>query len=228
MSRPISTIVINAVIPQNNSNYIDTFQKIEIPHDYDLRVTSITASYDTSYSYNITETCTCKFVEFNSGNEQVYTISPGYYTKEDLTNLFDNHLLFDNQGHSYIRDTKWSRLDLTNCKQLQRILGLKKHYLDANTISELPCDLHNGLDVLHIYSSLIEQPYLSDSFPMITLFQTVETGLYQISTVNNLSLKLADFGGTLDRIHYTLKNKYYENVDTLGPIYLSITVSVLN
>ena len=53
---PISVISHQTVIPPNSPDYIEHFDKIELPNreEYDLRITTVNVSVDTTGLYNIT------------------------------------------------------------------------------------------------------------------------------------------------------------------------------
>ena len=85
---PISIISHQSIIPPHKPDYTETFQKIELPKrdEFDLKITQVTVSVDTTGLYNITADNILTANIGSSHNE--YIVEAGYYSLETLQEMF--------------------------------------------------------------------------------------------------------------------------------------------
>ena len=143
---PISVISHQTVIPPNSPDYVEHFDKIELPNreEYDLRITTVNVSVDTTGLYNITSNNT---MIANIGTSHMeFIVESGYYTMSSLENIIslinvdeDNYCVFNCQ------------VDFTNANDLRIILGYDNKLCSGK--SNRPIDISRGRNVLRVYSS---------------------------------------------------------------------------
>ena len=78
---PISVISHQTVIPPNSPDYVEHFDKIELPNreEYDLRITTVNVSVDTTGLYNITSQ-NKMIASIGTTSHMEFIVEAGYYT----------------------------------------------------------------------------------------------------------------------------------------------------
>ena len=216
---PISVISHQTVIPPNCPDYVEHFEKIELPNreEYDLRITTVNVSVDTTGLYNITSDNT---MIANIGTSHMeFIVESGYYTMSSLENIIslinvdeDNYCVFNCQ------------VDFSNANDLRIILGYDNKICSGK--SNRPIDISRGRNVLRVYSSLIKQLLNNESSTLVDSFIYTTIGLYNTTTFDNLSIQIDDFS-TIDRIHWIIKDRNNELLNIDVPIYISFIISVI-
>ena len=216
---PISVISHQTVIPANSPDYVEHFDKIELPNreEYDLRITTVNVSVDTTGLYNITSDNT---MIANIGTSHMeFIVESGYYTMSSLENIIslinvdeDNYCVFNCQ------------VDFSNAEDLRIILGYDN--IISSGKSNRPIDISRGRNVLRVYSSLIKQLLNNESSTLVDSFIYTTIGLYNTTTFDNLSIPIDDFS-TIDRIHWIIKDRNNELLNIDVPIYISFIISVI-
>ena len=77
---PISIISHQSIIPPHNPDYIETFQKIELPNrdEFDLKITQVTVSVDSTGLYNIVSDN--RLIANIGSSHAEYIVEAGYYS----------------------------------------------------------------------------------------------------------------------------------------------------
>ena len=217
---PISVISHQTVIPPNSPDYVEHFDKIELPNreEYDLRITTVNVSVDTTGLYNITSQNTM-IASIGTTSHMEFIVEAGYYTMSSLENIIslinvdeDNYCVFNCQ------------VDFSNANDLRIILGYDNIICSGK--SNRPIDISRGRNVLRVYSSLIKQLLNNESSTLVDSFIYTTIGLYNTTTFDNLSIPIDDFS-TIDRIHWIIKDRNNELLNIDVPIYISFIISVI-
>ena len=116
---PISIISHQSIIPPHNPDYIETFQKIELPNrnEFDLKITQVTVSVDTTGIYNITSDN--KLVANIGSSHADYIVEAGYYTLETLQEMIP---IIEIDEHNYNNFS--CQVNFENAKDLKVIFLL--------------------------------------------------------------------------------------------------------
>ena len=217
---PISVISHQTVIPPNSPDYVVHFDKIELPNreEYDLRITTVNVSVDTTGLYNITSQNTM-IASIGTTSHMEFIVEAGYYTMSSLENIIslinvdeDNYCVFNCQ------------VDFSNANDLRIILGYDNKICSGK--SNRPIDISRGRNVLRVYSSLIKQLLNNESSTLVDSFIYTTIGLYNSTSFDNLSIPIDDFS-TIDRIHWIIKDRNNELLNIDVPIYISFIISVI-
>ena len=199
---------------------IEHFDKIELPNreEYDLRITTVNVSVDTTGLYNITSQ-NKMIASIGTTSHMEFIVEAGYYTMSSLENIIslinvdeDNYCVFNCQ------------VDFTNANDLRIILGYDNKICSGK--SNKPIDISRGRNVLRVYSSLIKQLLNNESSTLVDSFIYTTIGLYNTTTFDNLSIPIDDFS-TIDRIHWIIKDRNNELLNINVPIYISFIISVI-
>lgn len=216
---PISVISHQTVIPPHSPDYTEHFNKIELPDrdQFDLRITTVNVSVDTTGLYNITSDN--KLIASIGTSHIDFIVEAGYYTLSSLENIIslinideDNYCIFN------------CEVDFSNANDLRIILGYDNIICSGR--SNHPIDITRGRNVLKIYSSLMKQLLNNESSTLVDSFIYTTTGLYNTTTFDNLSIPIDDYS-TIDRIHWIIKDRNNELLDIQVPVYISFIISVI-
>lgn len=218
---PISIISHQSIIPAHSPEYTETFQKIELPNreEFDLKITAVTVSVDTTGLYNITSDNT---LIANIGTSHAeYIVEAGYYTLDTLQEMIPIINIDESNYNNFL-----CQVNFENARDLKVILG---YSANANIVSgrgEHPVDITRGRNVIKIFSSLMKQLINNESSTLVDAFIYQTIGLYNTVTFDNLNIDVDDFN-TIDRIHYVIKDRNDELLDIAVPIYISFIISVM-
>ena len=216
---PISIITHQSIIPANSPEYTETFNKIELPNrdEFDLKITQVTVSIDTTGLYNITSDN--KLVANIGSSHSDYIIESGYYSLETLQEMIP---IIDIDEHNYNNFS--CQVNFENAKDLKVILGYKNNIVSGK--ADYPVDITRGRNVIKVFSSLMKQSVNNESSSLVDAFIYQTIGLYNTITFDNLSIPVDDYN-TIDRIHYVIKDRNDELLDIPVPIYISFIISVM-
>ena len=201
---PISIISHQSIIPAHKPDYIETFQKIELPNrnEFDLKITQVTVSVDTIGS-----------------SHSDYIIEAGYYSLETLQEMIP---IIEIDEHNYNNFS--CQVNFENAKDLKIILGYKNNIVSGK--GDYPIDITRGRNVIKVFSSLQKQNINNESSTLVDAFIYQTIGLYNTVTFDNLSIPVDDYS-TIDRIHYIIKDRNDELLDIPVPIHISFIISVM-
>lgn len=216
---PISIISHQSIIPPHQPDYTETFQKIELPNrnEFDLKITQVTVSVDTTGLYNITSDN--RLVANIGSSHADYIVKAGYYTLQTLQELIP---IIEIDEHNYNNFS--CQVNFENAKDLKVILGYKNNIVSGR--SDFPVDITRGRNVIKVFSSLMKQQINNEASTLVDAFIYQQIGLYNTVTFDNLSIPVDDYN-TIDRIHYVIKDRNDELLDIAVPIYISFIVSVM-
>lgn len=216
---PISIISHQSIIPAHKPDYTETFQKIELPNrnEFDLKITQVTVSLDTTSLYNITSDN--KLVANIGSSHAEYIVEAGYYSLNTLQDLIP---IIEIDEHNYNNFS--CQVNFENAKDLKVILGYKNNIVSGK--SDYPIDITRGRNVIKVFSSLMKQSVNNDASTLIDAFIYQTIGLYNTVTFDNLNIPVDDYS-TIDRIHYVIKDRNDELLDIPVPIYISFIISVM-
>ena len=216
---PISIISHQSIIPPHKPDFTETFQKIELPNrnEFDLKITQVTVSVDTTGLYNITSDNT--LIANIGSSHSDYIVEAGYYSLETLQELIP---IIQIDEHNYNNFS--CQVDFENAKDLKVILGYKNNTVSGR--SDYPIDITRGRNVIKVFSSLMKQSVNNDASTLIDAFIYQQIGLYNTVTFDNLNIPVDDYS-TIDRIHYVIKDRNDELLDIPVPIYISFIISVM-
>lgn len=216
---PISIISHQSIIPAHKPDYTETFQKIELPNkdEFDLKITQVTVSVDTTGLYNITSDN--KLVANIGSSHSEYILEAGYYNLDTLQEMIP---IIEIDEHNYNNFS--CQVNFENAKDLKVILGYKNNIVSGR--SDYPIDITRGRNVIKVFSSLMKQSVNNDASTLIDAFIYQTIGLYNTVSFDNLSIPVDDFS-TIDRIHYVIKDRNDELLDIPVPIYISFIISVM-
>lgn len=214
MNLPISVISHQTTIPANTPDFMEVFEKVEFPNRdlYDLRITNINVSVDTTALYNITSTN--KLVA-----SKTYTIEAGYYTTESILDMID---CISIDSNNYTNTT--STLNFTDAHDLQVIFGYDN--VTSSGKSQRPFDITRGRNVIKIYSSVMKQSIENEMSTLCDCFIYATMGLYNNINFDCLSIPVEEFS-TLEKIQWNLCDKNEEPLSIDSPVYISFTISVI-
>lgn len=215
MNLPISVISHQTTIPANTPDYMEVFDKVEFPNRdlYDLRITNINVSVDTTALYNITSTNKLVVAD------KTYTIEAGYYTTDSILNVIDCVTIDSN---NYTNTT--STLNFTDAHDLQVIFGYNN--LNATGKSNKHFDITRGRNVIKIYSSVMKQSVENEMSTLCDCFIYATMGLYNNINFDCLSIPVDNFS-TLEKIEWNIRDKNDEVLSIDSPVYISFTISVI-
>lgn len=216
---PISIISHQSIIPPNKPDYTETFQKIELPDrdQYNLKITQVTVSVDTTGLYNITSDN--RLIANIGSSHSDYIVEAGYYTLQTLQELIP---IIEIDEHNYNNFS--CQVNFENAKDLKIILGYKNNIVSGK--SDYPIDITRGRNVIKVFSSLMKQSVNNESSTLVDAFIYQTIGLYNTVTFDNLSIAVDDYS-TIDRIHYVIKDRNDELLNIPVPIYISFIISVM-
>lgn len=216
---PISIISHQSIIPAHNPDFTETFQKIELPNrdEYDLKITQVTVSVDTTGLYNITSDN--KLVANIGSSHSEYIVEAGYYSLETLQELIP---IIEIDEHNYNNFS--CQVNFENAKDLKVILGYKNNIVSGR--ADFPVDITRGRNVIKVFSSLMKQAINNEASTLVDAFIYQNIGLYNTVTFDNLNIPVDDYS-TIDRIHYVIKDRNDELLDIPVPIYISFIISVM-
>lgn len=216
---PISIISHQSIIPAHTPDFTETFNKIELPNreEYDLKITQVTVSVDTTSLYNIT--ADNKLVANIGSSHSEYIVEAGYYTLETLQELIP---IIEIDEHNYNNFS--CQVNFENAKDLKIILGYKNNVVSGR--ADFPIDITRGRNVIKVFSSLMKQAINNEASTLVDAFIYQTIGLYNTVTFDNLSIPVDDYS-TIDRIHYVIKDRNDELLDIPVPIYISFIISVM-
>ena len=215
----ISIISDQSIIPRHHPDYTETFQKIELPNrdEFDLKITQVTVSIDTTGLYNITSDNRLVANIGSSHNE--YIVEAGYYTLETLQEMIP---IIQIDEHNYNNFS--CQVNFENANDLKIILGYKNNIVSGR--ADYPIDITRGRNVIKVFSSLMKQSVNNDASTLVDAFIYQQIGLYNTVTFDNLSIPVDDYS-TIDRIHYVIKDRNDELLDIPVPIYISFIICVM-
>lgn len=216
---PISIISHQSIIPPHNPDYTETFQKIELPNrdEFDLKITQVTVSVDTTGLYNITSDN--RLIANIGSSHSEYIVEAGYYSLETLQELIP---IIQIDEHNYNNFS--CQVNFENAKDLKVILGYKNNVVSGR--ADYPIDITRGRNVIKVFSSLMKQAINNEASTLVDAFIYQNIGLYNTVTFDNLSIPVDDYS-TIDRIHYVIKDRNDELLDIAVPIYISFIISVM-
>lgn len=216
---PISIISHQSIIPPHNPDYTETFQKIELPNrdEFDLKITQVTVSVDTTGLYNITSDN--RLIANIGSSHSEYIVEAGYYSLETLQELIP---IIQIDEHNYNNFS--CQVNFENAKDLKIILGYKNNVVSGR--ADYPIDITRGRNVIKVFSSLMKQQINNEASTLVDAFIYQTIGLYNNITFDNLNIPVDDYS-TIDRIHYVIKDRNDELLDIPVPIYISFIISVM-
>ena len=216
---PISIISHQSIIPAHQPDYTETFQKIELPNrdEFDLKITQVTVSIDTTGLYNITSDN--KLIANIGSSHNDYIVEAGYYSLETLQEMIP---IIEIDEHNYNNFS--CQVNFENAKDLKIILGYKNNIVSGR--ADFPVDVTRGRNVIKVFSSLMKQTINNEASTLVDAFIYQTIALYNTITFDNLSIPVDDFS-TIDRIHYVIKDRNDELLDIPVPIYISFIISVM-
>ena len=216
---PISIISHQSIIPAHQPDFTETFNKIELPNrdEFDLKITQVTVSIDTTGLYNITSDN--KLIANIGSSHNDYIVEAGYYSLETLQEMIP---IIEIDEHNYNNFS--CQVNFENAKDLKIILGYKNNIVSGK--ADYPIDITRGRNVIKVFSSLMKQAINNEASTLVDAFIYQTIGLYNTITFDNLSIPVADFS-TIDRIHYVIKDRNDELLDIPVPIYISFIISVM-
>ena len=218
---PISVINHNSIIPKGCSRYRENFNTIFLPKNNRYKITSVTCKIDTTSLWNIQKTNLVKFI--NDKNQQIeYVVNGGYYTIDELINSIGKVIDINEENRSII---KGNIVDLTNAPDVANIFHLNTTVYEKNqTGGESPFDITNGLSVVKIYSSIMEQTFGIRSSLIDNLIH-VSAGLNNICSYDNLNINVVD-QSNLDYIEWEIRDMHDNPIKLSANVYVSFTISV--
>ncbi len=221
MKLPISIINHNSIIPKNKSRYRESFNTIVLPKGHTYKITSVTCKIDTTSLWNIQKENLVSVI--NSNNQSIqYVIHPGYYTLDELINCLAKTIQVNENNTAYV-NTK--QIDLSRSPDVANIFHMKqKIYLKDETGGTAPFDISNGLSVIKIYSSIMQQTFGIKSSLIDNLIH-VSTGLNNICSYDNLDINVVD-QSNLDYIEWELRDMNDNPIKVNSNVYISFTISV--
>lgn len=221
MKLPISIINHNSIIPKNKSRYRESFNTIVLPKGHTYKITSVTCKIDTTSLWNIQNENLVSVI--NSNNQSIqYVIHPGYYTLDELINCLAKTIQVNENNTAYV-NTK--QIDLSRSPDVANIFHMKqKIYLKDETGGTAPFDISNGLSVIKIYSSIMQQTFGIKSSLIDNLIH-VSTGLNNICSYDNLDINVVD-QSNLDYIEWELRDMNDNPIKVNSNVYVSFTISV--
>ncbi len=221
MKLPISIINHNSIIPKNHSRYRESFNTIVLPKGHTYKITSVTCKIDTTSLWNIQKENLVSVI--NSNNQSIqYVIHPGYYTLDELINCLAKTIQVNENNTAYV-NTK--QIDLSRAPDVANIFHMKqKIYLKDETGGTAPFDISNGLSVIKIYSSIMQQTFGIKSSLIDNLIH-VSTGLNNICSYDNLDINVVD-QSNLDYIEWELRDMNDNPIKVNSNVYVSFTISV--
>lgn len=221
MKLPISIINHNSIIPKNKSRYRESFNTIVLPKGHTYKITSVTCKIDTTSLWNIQKENLLSVI--NSNNQSIqYVIHPGYYTLDELINCLAKTIQVNENNTAYV-NTK--QIDLSRSPDVANIFHMKqKIYLKDETGGAAPFDISNGLSVIKIYSSIMQQTFGIKSSLIDNLIH-VRTGLNNICSYDNLDINVVD-QSNLDYIEWELRDMNDNPIKVNSNVYVSFTISV--
>lgn len=221
MKLPISIINHNSIIPKNKSRYRESFNTIVLPKGHTYKITSVTCKIDTTSLWNIQKENLVSVI--NSNNQSIqYVIHPGYYTLDELINCLAKTIQVNENNTAYV-NTK--QIDLSRSPDVANIFHMKqKIYLKDETGGTAPFDISNGLNVIKIYSSIMQQTFGIKSSLIDNLIH-VSTGLNNICSYDNLDINVVD-QSNLDYIEWELRDMNDNPIKVNSNVYISFTISV--
>lgn len=221
MKLPISIINHNSIIPKNKSRYRESFNTIVLPKGHTYKITSVTCKIDTTSLWNIQKENLVSVI--NSNNQSIqYVIHPGYYTLDELINCLAKTIQVNENNTAYV-NTK--QIDLSRSPDVANIFHMKqKIYLKDETGGTSPFDISNGLSVIKIYSSIMQQTFGIKSSLIDNLIH-VSTGLNNICSYDNLDINVVD-QSNLDYIEWELRDMNDNPIKVNSNVYISFTISV--
>lgn len=221
MKLPISIINHNSIIPKNKSRYRESFNTIVLPKGHTYKITSVTCKIDTTSLWNIQKENVVSVI--NSNNQSIqYVIHPGYYTLDELINCLAKTIQVNENNTAYV-NTK--QIDLSRSPDVANIFHMKqKIYLKDETGGTAPFDISNGLSVIKIYSSIMQQTFGIKSSLIDNLIH-VSTGLNNICSYDNLDINVVD-QSNLDYIEWELRDMNDNPIKVNSNVYVSFTISV--
>lgn len=216
---PISIITHQSIIPANSPEYTETFNKIELPNrdEFDLKITQVTVSVDTTALYNITSDN--KLIASIGSSHAQYIVEAGYYTLNTLQEIIP---IIEIDENNYCNFS--CQVDFTLANDLKIILGYNN--LISSGRSNRPIDITRGRNVIKVFSSLQKQNINNESSSLVDAFIYQTIGLYNTVTFDNLNIPVDDYN-TIDRIHYVIKDRNDELLYIQTPIYISFIISVM-
>ena len=216
---PISIISHQSIIPPHTPDYTETFQKIELPKrdEFDLKITQVTVSVDTTGLYNITSDN--KLVANIGSSHADYIVEAGYYSLETLQEMIP---IIEIDEHNY--NNFACQVNFENAMDLKVILGYKNNIVSGR--ADYPVDITRGRNVIEVFSAVMEQSVNKEASTLVDAFIYQTIGLYNTVTFDNLSIPVDDYN-TIDRIHYVIKDRNNELLDIPVPIYISFIISVM-
>lgn len=216
---PISIISHQSIIPPHTPDFTETFQKIELPNrnEFDLKITQVTVSVDTTGLYNITSDN--KLIANIGSSHSDYIVEAGYYSLETLQEMIP---IIQIDEHNYNNFS--CQVNFENANDLKVILGYKNNIVSGR--ADFPIDITRGRNVIKVFSSLMKQAINNESSTLVDAFIYQTIGLYNTITFDNLSIPVDDYS-TIDRIHYVIKDRNDELLDIPVPIYISFIISVM-
>lgn len=215
---PISIITHQSIIPSNTPEYTEIFNKIELPNrdEFDLKITQVTVSVDTTALYNVTSDN--KLIASIGSSKAEYIVESGYYT---LTTLQDIIPIIEIDENNYCNFS--CQVNFENANDLKVILGYNN--IISSGKSNRPIDISRGRNVIKVFSSLQKQNINNDASSLVDAFIYQQIGLYNTITFDNLNIPVDDFS-TIDRINYVIKDRNDELLYIQTPIYVSFIISV--
>ena len=216
---PISIISHQSIIPPHKPDYTEQFQKIDLPNkdEYNLKITQVTVSVDTTGLYNITSDN--KLVANIGSSNADYIVEAGYYSLQTLQEMIP---IIEINEHNYCVFN--CQVNFENANDLKIILGYKNNIVSGR--GDYPIDITRGRNVIKIFSSLMKQPINNEASSLVDAFIYQTIGLYNTVSFDNLSIPVDDYN-TIDRIHYVVKDRNDELLDIQVPIYISFIISVM-
>lgn len=215
---PISIITHQSIIPANKPEYTETFNKIELPNrdEFDLKITQVTVSVDTTALYNITSDNT--LIASIGSSKAEYIVEAGFYTLHTLQDIIP---IIEIDENNYCNFS--CQVDFSNANDLKVILGYNN--IISSGKSNRPIDITRGRNVIKVFSSLQKQNINNESSSLVDAFIYQTIGLYNTITFDNLNIPVDDYN-TIDRIHYVIKDRNDELLYIQTPIYISFIISV--
>lgn len=134
-----------------------------------------------------------------------FKVAEGYYTLPDLMSVLNKNgtavSLITTEENAY-HCAAITSLDFSRAKELQEILGFENDYVDEGSVSEHPCDITRGMNVIQFFSSVVnsdsETPICSIKIddPTCDFHQTINTKIaLSANVLNYIDIALRDIHG---------------------------------
>ena len=219
--KPVSIINHNTIIPKNTGRYRESFNTVTLPKTNTYKITSITCKIDTTSLWNIRQNNVLKMV--NLKNQTVFlTSTGGYFDIDTLCDATSKCVAYDSNNLCYITSNCVS-IDFTDAPDFANMFRFERRtYYSGEKATEV-YDTTNGLGVIKIYSSIMNQTFgIKSSF--IDNLIHVSIGLNNIVSIDNLNIDVID-QANLDSIEWLITDMNDNPITLNSNVYVSFTIT---